>query len=255
VSSLRRSWIAALVVSIGSMGACVSTDPIAGTGGHGATSEVGEGGGAAVTDGPTTDVTSSGMGGGGPCGDGVCQDFEDCASCFEDCGECMDPCGDGTCDDATEDCQTCSKDCGMCSVCGDNTCSADEDCKTCYEDCGICACKADGSEVNNTSPNATLAMSGKDYCDLSMCSGDVDWFKFQVANSVTAKITYKAGQGDLDIEIYNGVSPFQYFAGGYTDDDDDTVTYTVPGPGTYLARVYGASMATNPDYCFRVDTN
>lgn len=209
-----------------------------------------------MTDGPAS--TATGVGGGGPCGDGVCQDFEDCASCFEDCGECVVPCGDGTCDAATEDCETCPKDCGACSMCGDGTCAPDEDCKSCYQDCGICACMADALEVNNTSPNAKLAASGTDYCDLSVCAGDVDWFKFQVTNNLTAKITYKAGQGDLDLEIYNGVSPFQYLAGGYTDDDDDTATYTVTaplGPGTYLARVYGASMATNPDYCFRVDTN
>ena len=44
------------------------------------------------------------------CGDGACDDDEDCASCAEDCGEC---CGDGVCDEAQgEDCDACAEDCG-----------------------------------------------------------------------------------------------------------------------------------------------
>ena len=51
-------------------------------------------------------------GGPGECGDGVCDDEEDCESCPEDCEECAD-CGDGECLDG-ENCWTCAEDCGDC---------------------------------------------------------------------------------------------------------------------------------------------
>lgn len=252
VSARRRlsifvfSGLAALAV------ACVSTDPIAAGGGGGSTTE-GEGG-AGVTDGPGTDV-STGEGGGGPCGDGVCQDFEDCDGCFEDCGECPPACGDGTCDEtANETCDSCENDCGACSVCGDAICSPDETCKSCYEDCGICMCEPDGFEVNNTSPNASEVADATDYCDLSVCSGDVDWFEFSVQSAFTATITFKQGQGDLDLEIYNAQT-INYVTGSYSANDDESVMLSGLPAGDYWARVYGKSMSTNPDYCFRVDAN
>jgi hypothetical protein len=247
-----------VAMSAALLAACVSTDPIHGAGGAGVTT--GEGGSTStdpVTDGPTGTgggTAATGMGGGDPCGDTVCEGFEDCSTCPTDCGACGPMCGDRTCDDATEDCASCPQDCGACSVCGDDVCSADEDCKTCYEDCGICVCKPDGLEANNSSLNASVAASGTDYCDLSVCSGDVDWFKFTVAHGFTAKILFAEGQGDLDLEIYQS----QYLDGSYSADDDESVTLSGLAAGTYYARVYGkasAAIPTNPDYCFRVDTN
>lgn len=252
--SLHRLRIALLLGIGAALAACATTDPIGGSG-TGAGANAGGGGGATVTDGPSTDATTTGIGGGGPCGDGVCQEFEDCNGCFEDCGECPLACGDGTCDAAAnEDCQSCPNDCGRCSVCGDQICSPDEDCKSCYEDCGICMCKPDGLRVNNTSPNATTVASGTDYCDLSICTSDADWFEFDVQSGFTAKITFKEGQGDLDLEIYNAQT-IAYVTGSYSADDDESVTLANLATGTYWARVYGKSMATNPDYCFRVDVN
>ena len=48
------------------------------------------------------------------CGDGVCDDSEDCARCEADCGACAAVCGDGQCDDG-ETCTTCDADCGACA--------------------------------------------------------------------------------------------------------------------------------------------
>ena len=48
------------------------------------------------------------------CGDGTCDDAEDCRSCAADCGPCASICGDGTCDDG-EDCTGCADDCGACA--------------------------------------------------------------------------------------------------------------------------------------------
>ena len=74
----------------------------------------------------------------GVCGNGLCEDGEDCASCDADCGACPPACGDGQCN-GSEDCGTCEADCGACpAFCGDGTCDADEDCNSCASDCGAC---------------------------------------------------------------------------------------------------------------------
>ncbi len=78
------------------------------------------------------------------CGDGKCNNGENCASCSQDCGGC---CGNGACDNG-ENCSTCSGDCGQC--CGNGACDFGEDCASCEGDCGICNEPPDGElEIAN----------------------------------------------------------------------------------------------------------
>jgi hypothetical protein len=70
------------------------------------------------------------------CGDGHCDEWEDCTNCEADCGVCPSVCGDEKCEGA-EDCATCPQDCGICS-CGDGWCSDSENCALCPSDCGFC---------------------------------------------------------------------------------------------------------------------
>jgi Bacterial pre-peptidase C-terminal domain len=229
---------------------CATTTPISDGDGSGGDGSGGDGSTSTGSK-PATTATAS-TGSGSTCGDSVCASFETCVSCPDDCGACGPACGDGVCD-SSEDCTSCPDDCGTCSVCGDGTCSPDEDCKSCYQDCGICACMPDTFEPNNNSPAATPVASGTDYCDLSICAGDYDWFEFNVVNGFTATATFHEGQGDLDLEIYNGQT-LAYVTGSYSSDDNESVSISVSA-GTYWARVYGKGGAVNPDYCFRVDTN
>jgi len=72
------------------------------------------------------------------CGDGVCESDETCGSCASDCGACPPVCGDGVCEGG-ESCQSCASDCGACSpVCGDGRCEQGETCQSCASDCGAC---------------------------------------------------------------------------------------------------------------------
>ena len=109
----------------------------------------------------------------------------------------------------------------------------------------------DSLEPNNGSPTATSVQSGVDYCDLSICAADFDWFAFDVAGTTTITITFNQAEGDLDLEIYSGITG-GYVTGSYSADDNESVTLTNVQSGIYWARVYGDN-AENPDYCFRVD--
>ncbi len=137
------------------------------------------------------------------------------------------------------------------SVCGDGSCDGGEDCDNCFDDCGACACMPDPLEPNGGSPNASPTTLGVDYCGLSVCAGDVDWFELVVGSSFTATITFSQAEGDLELEIYSAQTN-NYVNGSYSANDDEMVSVNVT-PGTYWARVYGDSGAENPDYCFRVD--
>jgi len=96
------------------------------------------------------------------CGDGSCNNQENCSSCSQDCGQCGGGggiCGNGltegqeACDNGTtngqvctaaygQTCQYCTTDCTMATVsgphCGDGSCNGDETCSTCSQDCGSC---------------------------------------------------------------------------------------------------------------------
>lgn len=245
VASLRAVFAvsAALVTS-----ACVTSDAIEGVGGSDAGPASGSGGGygAVVGSGGSSGVAAP------TCGDEVCSGVEDCASCPADCPCGGSVCGDLSCDAPAETCSTCAEDCGACASCGDGACDGTEDCASCFQDCGVCACAADGQEPNNGSTSAKLLTTGVDHCMLSVCSGDVDWFKIPATTSFTATATFAQGQGDLDIEIYSGID-FGYVDGAYSHDDDESLTLSGLPNGAYFVRVYGYGGAENPDYCVRVD--
>jgi len=85
-------------------------------------------------------------GGGGFCGDAVCDPGEDPASCPADC---PDVCGDALCT-GSEDPANCSADCP--DVCGDALCTGSEDTTNCVADCGsLCGdgvCNGSETEAN-----------------------------------------------------------------------------------------------------------
>ncbi len=82
-----------------------------------------------------------------PCGDGNCNNGEDCNSCSADCGTCP-YCGDGQCNNG-ENCDSCSDDCGSCETCGDNQCNGGESCASCPNDCGGCCGNGDCDNGEN----------------------------------------------------------------------------------------------------------
>ncbi len=127
-------------------------------------------------------------GGAGPyCGDGSCNNGENCNSCDKDCGKC---CGNGKCDNG-ENCSSCSKDCGNC--CGNGKCDNGENCGSCSKDCGDCCgngkcdngenCSSCSQDCGNCCPNGKCDF-GEDCAscepDCGICNdppeGDIEVF-------------------------------------------------------------------------------
>ena len=113
-----------------------------------------------------------------PCTMDVCLETSDgCASVFEPMGtpcgavgycfegDCYNDvaCGDGFCDDG-EDCDNCDVDCGSCLTCGDGVCTADETCTTCEADCGDCGLACTGTTCDDGS-----ACTVNDSCIAGIC--------------------------------------------------------------------------------------
>lgn len=97
----------------------------------------------------------------------------------------------------------------------------------------------DANEPNNSSltstPLAPVASVNGYICSAT----DVDWFKVTVADvgTLTFNLTVPA-QNDYDLEIYG--PDYTFVKGSYHDQGQaESVTVSVPGPGTYYARVYG----------------
>lgn len=94
-------------------------------------------------------------------------------------------------------------------------------------------CDDDGYEDNDVSAEAVaLGLAG--YGDLSICSGDDDYFRFEVSGGVSITIAFDHSAGDLDLSlIKDGVEVDSSTGTG------DSETVSASGGGSYHVRVYG----------------
>ncbi len=161
------------------------------------------------------EVTSFGCGdcAGGGCGNGQCDNDEDCLVCPEDCGECLsesccEPHKTLGCEDVDIAACVCNQDmyccevewdsvcvdevdsfgCGQCGgnqpQCGNGTCEGGETCKTCPQDCGPCGGQGDCCTPNDT-PGCNNPSIQKCVCDKDVFCCETKWDEECVAN-VTA---------------------------------------------------------------------
>jgi len=156
----------------------------------GGTSSGGAGGGTSSggSGGGTSSGGAGGTGGGGTCGDFICDPAE-CAnnSCTPDCGTTCDPmgtCGDNQCNNG-EDCLSCPADCQ--TGCGDGCCLLGEDCQGCPADCVVvenCDPSACGNGQCNYGLSETclncadcfgLCDCGNESCDLPETAANCPW--------------------------------------------------------------------------------
>ncbi|MGK7952907.1 MAG: clostripain-related cysteine peptidase [Xenococcaceae cyanobacterium] len=117
----------------------------------------------------------------------------------------------------------------------------------------------DSFEDNDDFNSATLLDLGSQdrWFNLSIESGDDDWYRFTIPDSISfsdaVSIDFSHDEGDLDLELYN--SNNEFIAGSYSTDDYETIyfdDYNLSGE-EYFLRVHGYAGASNPDYSLTID--
>ncbi len=94
-------------------------------------------------------------------------------------------------------------------------------------------CSDDGYEDNDSAADAP-ALATADHGQLSICSGDDDYFRFDVSGGVSITIGFDHDAGDLDLSLWqDGVEVDR----SVSTSNSETVSAT--GAGSYVLRVYG----------------
>lgn len=112
----------------------------------------------------------------GYCGDGVCNEDENCGNCIGDCNcssiercennQCVTYCGNGVCS-LNEDYTNCSVDCSRQVICGDDICDDNEEC------CKDCGCDTGFECANNTCVSLDECATNDDCDDNNNCTKDI----------------------------------------------------------------------------------
>jgi len=103
-------------------------------------------------------------GGGGICGDGLCESGETSAGCSVDCN----PCGDGVCDAGIgETPATCHTDCEG-PFCGDGTCNVGENALSCLQDCSFPPPKPDPGIPSPSCKDVVIHVGEETTCSIKV---------------------------------------------------------------------------------------
>ncbi|MEO5367506.1 MAG: PPC domain-containing protein, partial [Magnetococcus sp. WYHC-3] len=117
----------------------------------------------------------------------------------------------------------------------------------------------DDLEENDTRETATdfrLLGEGEHYWgDLSIMSGDADWYRFELAGRGTAdsevRINFIGFLGDVDMALYDAQGGLLASSTGV--GDSELIHLEGRDAGTYFLRVYGYSNAENPLYSLTIE--
>jgi hypothetical protein len=111
----------------------------------------------------------------------------------------------------------------------------------------------DRLEENNTMGTAEILMPNL-YSNLTITEDDEDWIQFEVCalGTVDIEVTFEHDLGDIDIELYQGISDFSLLSSGGALDLEDIDHFSLLG-GTYHLRIFGYNGETNRyDLTFRI---
>ncbi len=129
----------------------------------------------------------------------------------------------------------------------------DDDCDPETED----ACDEDVFDEDAPNDDAGSAVAVADWNndaaaqlrDLSICHGDEDWYRIQVAqgDGLEVDLFFSHEAGDLDVELLRATDdgPDRVARATSISDDETVFLRTVPEDGVYLVRVYGYRNARN----------
>ncbi|MEY3255704.1 MAG: hypothetical protein RLZZ29_835, partial [Cyanobacteriota bacterium] len=116
----------------------------------------------------------------------------------------------------------------------------------------------DQFEPNNTQLTAKdfgLISGISEWENLSITSGDQDWFKFRLGTTGSEgnflKIAFTHSLGDVDVKLYNANNVEVGSSTGVGDEEQ--ISLQGLAAGDYFVRVYGYNSAVNPDYTLTIN--
>ncbi|MFN5990091.1 MAG: pre-peptidase C-terminal domain-containing protein, partial [Dolichospermum sp.] len=116
----------------------------------------------------------------------------------------------------------------------------------------------DEFEPNNTQLTAKdfgLISGIREWENLSITSGDQDWFKFRLGTTGSEgnflKIAFTHSLGDVDVKLYNASNV--EIASSTEVGDEEEISLQGLAAGDYFVQVYGYSNATNPNYSLTIN--
>jgi len=213
------------------------------------------------------------------CGNGMCEQGEDCATCPADCGVCT-RCGDGRCDGTVclggseagkpcidngecpgsscnigETCSNCQADCGECNPCGNGHCDWGETISTCPADCycgdGLCEPGEDGSSCPKD------CYCGNSTCDAgetaAACPNDCRCGDHICDASETATSCPQdcpCGNGVCDATESHATCPSDCFCGNGTCDADEDCSSCSSDCGCAAGSLCAAGSCVTPLLAF-----
>ena len=103
---------------------------------------------------------------------------------------------------------------------------------------------SDWFEVNNTRQTAT-AVAPSNYLDLTITTGDEDWFEVDVCQggTLSASIYFSDAEGDLELSLVSSADVS--LDDSFSSTDDESVSYANASAGLYYLRVFGWQNAVN----------
>lgn len=103
--------------------------------------------------------------------------------------------------------------------------------------CGGLIGSDDSYEQNDTQGTASTVSLPFDDADLINCSGDLDWFEFQVGKGADLQIdlTFSDASGDLDMRLYNEAGGL--LTSSISTTDNESISYTVQSSGMFAVKV------------------
>jgi len=108
-------------------------------------------------------------------------------------------------------------------------------------------CVTDALEPNDSSSKASqVGKGGASFQELTLCAGDVDWYRLEVPGSTLLGVVleHSAQQGDLDLHVL-AADGLTVVASAETSSDNEKVQINVVSAGTYFLRVTGFQGSTN----------
>lgn len=132
-----------------------------------------------------------------------------------------------------------------------------------YETAPDSCCQADEWEPDNDAAHAVPVQSGDILDNLSICSGDTDWFAIELraGEYLSVELLFDQHSDSEDIDVYvigsdgaTVLTPCCNPENGQSSTPNESLLFQAPSNGTYYVRVEGFLGAENSNYMISFET-